>query len=81
MADIHISVYPPFTGRNVPLAEIAKATGKSVSFVKRGLKSGVLKFGYVVKSENSDQYSYLCPDKLVWEGTGYFNPNPDKTDS
>ena len=47
MADIHISVFPPFTGRNVPLAEIARATGKSVSFLKRGLKSGVLGFGYV----------------------------------
>lgn len=46
MGDIHISVFPAFTGRNVPLAEIARATGKSVKFIKRGLKLGTLDFGY-----------------------------------
>ena len=34
---------PAFTGRNVPIKEIASA------------------------------FSYYCPDKKVWEETGYFN--------
>lgn len=82
MGVINIFNFPPFTGRNVPLAEIAQATGKSVQFLKRGLKRGIFKFGYAVKSdEDSDRYTYFCPERKVWEEIGYFNPNPDKTDS
>ncbi len=66
-----------FTGRDVPISEIAKATGKSERFLKRGLREGVLDFGYVMKSNSGNIYRYLCPDKLVWEKIGYFNPDPE----
>lgn len=66
---------PAFTGRNVPIAEIAKAIGKDPLYVRVGLQKGILCFGYAMKVGNSTEYSYYCPDRKVWEETGYFNPN------
>jgi len=63
---------PPFTGRNVPINEIAKAIGKTPQFVRYGLQQGILNFGYAFKYEDSSEYNYFCPDKKVWEETGYF---------
>ena len=37
---------PKFTGRNVPLMEIAQATGKSAQFLRVGLQRGIIKFGF-----------------------------------
>ena len=62
---------PNFTGRNVPIKEIAKAIGKDAQYVRVGLQEGILKFGY------ANEYSYYCPDKRVWEETGYFREVPD----
>ena len=78
--NIKASVFPCFTGRDVPISEIAKATGKGAEFLKRGLREGIFDFGYAVKSESGNVYRYFCPDKLVWETLGYFNPEPDKQD-
>lgn len=64
---------PPFTGRNVPISEIAKATQKDASYIRYGLQKGVLQFGHAIKMEGSSEWNYFCPDKLVWEQTGYFN--------
>ena len=64
---------PPFTGRNVPITEIAKAIGKDAQYVRVGIQKGILKFGVAIKMENSKEYSYYCPDRKVWEETGYFN--------
>ena len=64
---------PNFTGRNVPVTEIAKAIGKDAQYVRIGLQKGILTFGYAIKLENSSEYNYYCPDKKVWEETGYFN--------
>ena len=50
---------PAFTGRNVPIKEIASAIGKDAQ--------------YVIKVGSSNEFSYYCPDKKVWEETGYFN--------
>ncbi len=61
-----------FTGRNVSIAEIAAATGKSQQFIRVGLQRGILKFGYAYKVNSDKVYNYYCPDKLVWEQTGYF---------
>lgn len=72
---------PAFTGRDVPINEIAQGIGKSAYFIKRGLRTGALDFGYAVKSENSDRYGYYCPDKLVWEKTGYYNPNHEQSEA
>ena len=63
---------PPFTGRNVPITEIAKAIGKDAHYVRIGIQQGILKFGVAMKMENSNEYSYYCPDRKVWEETGYF---------
>ena len=51
---------PHFTGRNVPISEIANATGKDPQYLRIGLQ------------ENSTEYNYFCPDKKVWEELGYF---------
>lgn len=63
---------PNFTGRNVPIAELSKATGKDPQFIRIGLQKGLLKFGYALKRDNSSEFNYYCPDKKVWEETGYF---------
>ncbi len=73
IADIRYQVeLPPFTGRNVPIAEIAKAMGKDAQYVRVGLQQGILKFGYAFKLENSKDFNYYCPDRKVWEEIGYF---------
>ena len=64
--------FPSFTGRNVPITEIAKAIGKDPQYVRVGLQQGILNFGYVLKLEDSNEFSYYCPDRKVWEETGYF---------
>ena len=65
--------YPKFTGRNVPIAEIAKAMGKDAQYVRIGIQQGILKFGTAMKIGASREFSYYCLDKKVWEETGYFN--------
>lgn len=70
---------PAFTGRNVvPIKEIAKAMGKDAQYVRVGIQQGVLKFGVAIKMEDSNEYNYYCcPDKKVWEETGYFRSVPE----
>lgn len=63
---------PAFTGRNVPITELSKAIGKDAQFIRIGLQKGILKFGYAMKRDNSSEFNYCCPDKKVWEETGYF---------
>ena len=63
---------PPFTGRNVPIAEIAKAMGKDVQYIRVAIQKGLLKFGVAMKMDNSSEFSYYCSDRKVWEETGYF---------
>jgi len=57
---------------NVPITEVAKAIGKDAQYVRVGLQMGILKFGHAMKMENSSEYNYYCPDRKVWEETGYF---------
>lgn len=54
---------PAFTGRNVPIKEIAQAMGKDAQYVRVGLQQGILKFGTAIKAGNSNEFSYYCPDK------------------
>lgn len=63
---------PAFTGRNVPIKEIAQAMGKDAQYVRVGLQQEILKFGTAMKVGNSNEFSYYCSDKKVWEETGYF---------
>lgn len=69
---------PKFTGRNVPLQELAIAMKKEVQFIRIGLQNGKLKFGIAQKKSDSKNYSYYCPDRKVWEEIGYFNSTVDK---
>lgn len=64
---------PTFTGKNVPITEIAKAIGKDAQYIRIGLQQGILNFGYAMRKDKSSEYNYYCPDKKVWEETGYFN--------
>ncbi len=68
-----ISRTPKFTGRNVPIIEIARATGKDPQFLRVGLQKGILNFGYALKKDGSTEFNYYCPDKKVFEELGYFN--------
>ena len=69
---------PPFTGRNLPVGEIAKSIGKDVQYIRYGLQKGIFSFGYAIKLENSSEYNYYCPDRKVWEETGYFRQEDKK---
>lgn len=71
---------PKFTGRNVPIAEIARATGKDPQYIRIGLQKGIFQFGFAFKKDGSTEFNYLCPDKRVWEELGYFNENAVYTD-
>lgn len=42
---------PKFTGRNVKISEIAKATGKDPNYIRIGLQQEILKFGTAIKME------------------------------
>lgn len=66
---------PEFTGRNGHIMELSKAIGKDAQFIRIGLQKGILKFGYAMKRDNSSEFNYYCPDKKVWEETGYFKGN------
>ena len=69
---------PAFTGRNVPITELAEALGKDAQFIRLGLQEGIFDFGYAIKSPGKTSWSYFCPDKKVWESTGYFKEGPRK---
>ncbi len=67
-----------FTGRNVPINEIAKAMNKSLEFIRVGLQQGYLTFGVAFIMPGNSSYSYYCSDKRVWEEIGYYNPEKYK---
>ncbi len=63
---------PRFTGRNVPIEEIAAVSGFTAEQIINGIEIGELHFGYIIHGGNKEKIIY-CPDKKVWEETGYFN--------
>lgn len=64
---------PPFTGRNVLMAEIARAIGKDAHYIRLGIQQRIFQFGVAMKMEKSNEISYYCSDQKVGEETGYFN--------
>ncbi len=72
---------PPFTGRNVPVGEIAAAMGLSESKLRDCLLSGDFSFGVRLnggifpRDKDKASIEFYCSDKKVWEETGYFNPD------
>lgn len=67
-----------FTGRNVTIKELAKATGKSEQYWRSWIQTKECPIGYAIKVNGSSTYSYYLPDKQVYEYTGYYNPNPEE---
>ena len=51
--------FPNFTGRNVPIREIAEAIGKDAQYIRIGLQEGWLKFGYAKKIGASSRIQLL----------------------
>ena len=49
---------PAFTGRNVPIAEIARAMHKDAQYVRVGLQQGMFHFGYALKMDDSNEFNY-----------------------
>jgi hypothetical protein len=80
MNNFTMSNLPTFTGRNVPIKEIAQATGKDPQYIRIGLQKGIFHFGYAFKKDGSSEYNYLCPDKKVWEDLGYFREESENSD-
>jgi len=65
-----MNTIPHFTGRNVPLEEISQALGIPADIIAFGIECEALSFGTAIK--NSGKSYFICPDKRVWEETGYF---------
>lgn len=63
---------PPFTGRNVPLEEIAEAIGFPLEDVRKAVQDGDFEFAVFFGNKNENRI--YCSDKKVWEEIGYFKP-------
>ncbi|MCM1060618.1 MAG: hypothetical protein NC452_10005 [Eubacterium sp.] len=63
---------PNFTGRNVPIEEISAVSGLTVEQIQDGIMCEEFRFGYAI-GIGKGKYDFYCPDKKVWEETGYFN--------
>lgn len=61
---------PNFTGRNVPIEEIAEATGLSPNEVVTAILDGEFEFAIILGNRN--ECKFYCSDKKVWEEIGYF---------
>ena len=62
--------YPTFdVYGGVPVKVAAKVFGKSETWVREGIKHGLLPIGTVTESENRTNV-YISP-KLLWEYTGF----------
>ena len=46
--------------------------GKDPHYVRLAIQQGVVKFGVAMKVGDASEFSYYCPDRKVWEETGYF---------
>lgn len=45
--------------------------GKDAQYVSMGIQQEILKFEIAIKAGALRKFSYSCPDKKVWEETGY----------
>ena len=64
---------PAFTGRNVPVTEIAKDMHKAAQYVRVRLQQVPFKLLKAIQLDGTKEYNYYCPDRKVWEEIGYFN--------
>ena len=73
-----------FSGRNVPIKDVAKMIGKDQQFVRQGIINGKLPIGTAFKKEYVDdrgektmasQYDFYVSPKLLYEYTGIIYEN------
>lgn len=72
--------YPEFSGKNVPVKEVARLMGKDQQFIRQGIIRGILPIGVAFKKKiidskwnqekESTQYDFYISPKLLWEYTG-----------
>ena len=86
MADLEVQennkiyyILPEFSGKNVPIKEVAKLMGKDQQFIRQGIIKGILPIGVAFKKnildnncreKESSQYDFYVSPKLLWEYTG-----------
>ncbi len=72
---------PQFSGKNVPIKEVARLMGKDQQFIRQGIVRGILPIGVAFKKtildnnyeeKESSQYDFYVSPKLLWEYTGIF---------
>ena len=71
---------PKFSGKNIPVKEVAKLMGKDQQFIRQGIIRGFLPIGTAFKKtivdqkwneeKESTQYDFYISPKLLWEYTG-----------
>ena len=71
---------PKFSGKNIPVKEVAKLMGKDQQFIRQGIIRGLLPIGTAFKKtivdqkwneeKESSQYDFYISPKLLWEYTG-----------
>lgn len=71
---------PEFSGRNIPVKEVAKLMGKDQQFIRQGIIRGLLPIGIAFKKtivdskwneeKESSQYDFYISPRLLWEYTG-----------
>lgn len=71
-----MNTIPHFTGRNVPLQEISQALDIPEEVIAFGIECEELFFGTAIKFGGKSYF--ICPDKKVWEETGYFKEGQAK---
>ena len=64
-----LKTYPEFPIGGVPVKVVAAVFGKSETWVREGIRHGILPIGCVTETENRTNV-YISP-KLLWEYTGY----------
>ena len=71
---------PKFSGKNIPVKEVAKLMGKDQQCIRQGIIRGLLPIGTAFKKtivdqkwneeKESTQYDFYISPKLLWEYTG-----------
>ncbi len=71
---------PEFSGKNIPVKEVARLMGKDQQFIRQGIISGFLPIGTAFKKtikdskwgeeKESSQYDFYISPRLLWEYTG-----------
>jgi hypothetical protein len=67
-----------WSGRNVPVKDVARIMKKDEQFIRLALQSELLPIGFAMKKGNSSQYDYYVSPKLLYEYTGYVYSGPSK---